>query len=197
MVKLHRLLSHAGFYRIQRDRIICHRSTAVFQTFQTLQTCFLLRCSCPASSFCPFQLHTQDALPFSLGCQFHLLPLGFQFQERCVIGIIAVHLSMADLQNPVCDLIQKIAVMCDHNDRSTVCPQIPFQPGDHFSIQMIGGLVQKKQIKVLCQNLCHCHSSLLSAGKMLDLHCMIRDSECIQIALYSPLHIFCHTLHIR
>ena len=52
------------------------------------------------------------------------------------------------------DLIQKITVVGDYDNCILKVDQEILQPGDGIQIQMVGGLVQKQDIRVAEQSLC-------------------------------------------
>ena len=157
MVQFDGLFPHPCLHGIHLHCLVLYRSLTVFQSFQTFQPCPLLCTPCSAAALRPLQLHPKDTLPFALRCQFHLLPLGLQLQESGIIGIIAVHISPADLQDPVGDLVQEVAVMGHHEYHAPVLPQVLFQPDDHLLIQMIGRLVKQQNVKIRGQHFSHSH----------------------------------------
>ena len=66
MMKLYGLFAHSCLYRVDLHIFIADRRSAVFQRLQTVKPCSLLGGSCTAAPFCPFQLHSENALTFSL-----------------------------------------------------------------------------------------------------------------------------------
>ena len=151
-MKLNGLFSHSCFHRINFHVLIPDRGGSVFHSFQTFQSGPLLCTSGPAASFRPFLLDTQDTLAFSFGSQLHLLPFRLHFQKTGIFRLIAINLPVADLQNFVCNTVQKIAVVRDHDHCSLKTVQIIFQPFGHFIVQMIGRLVQDKNIRRVYQH---------------------------------------------
>ena len=197
MMKFNRLLSHPRLYRIKLHRLIRHRCFSCFQRFQTFQSCLLLCRSRTASTLRPFQFHPKDTLTLSLTCKLHLFPLCLQFKKSRIVRIITIHLSMTQLQDTVRHAIQEIAVMCYHKNSSTVRSQIIFQPGNHLLIQMVRRLVQKKYVKISCQDLRKNHTSLLPSGQSVDLLIPLRDPKFRQITLHLPALRICILKCIR
>ena len=88
--------------------------------------------------------------------------------------------SPVDLQNLIRDLIEEIAVVCNHQNRAAERNQKLLQPLDHLRIQMIGRLVENQQIRRR-QNRCHQGSPLLlPAGQGVRTHIRVIDSELLQ-----------------
>ena len=87
--------------------------------------------------------------------------------------------------------------MCYHKNSSTVRSQIIFQPGNHLLIQMVRRLVQKKYVKISCQDLRKNHTSLLPSGQSVDLLIPLRDPKFRQITLHLPALRICILKCIR
>ena len=67
--------------------------------------------------------------------------------------------------------------MGHHQNRSPEILQVIFQPPDHGTVQMVGGLIQKQHIKILCQHLGQSHFTLLAAGELLNRRTVIHNSQ--------------------
>ena len=72
---------------------------------------------------------------------------------------------LIDLDDLGDDPVQEIPVMGYDEHSSGIIEQIGFQPGDGIHIQVVGGLVQKDDIRMGKQKLSQSHTGLLAAGK--------------------------------
>ena len=52
-------------------------------------------------------------------------------------------------QNPFDHIVKEIPVVSDKNDRSLVLPQMTFEPGYRFSIQVVCRLIEQKKVGFL------------------------------------------------
>ena len=187
MVEFDRLLSHPRLHGIQLHSLILHRRLSALQRFQAFKPRSLFRTSRTASPLCPFQLHPKDTLPLPFRRKLHLFPCRLQLQKSGVVRIVAIHLSTADLQDPVRHPVQEISVVGHHDDRAAVRPQILLQPGDHAAVQVVGRLIQQKNVKVLREDLREDNSSLLPAGEMADRYIVLPDPQLCQAAFHLPV----------
>ena len=71
---------------------------------------------------------------------------------------------MVEFQNPLTTLVEKVPVVCHGNDSSFVVVQIAFEPSDGFRIQVVGGLIQQQEVRVLQQRFAEGDATFLSAG---------------------------------
>ena len=112
----------------------------------------------------PFQLPCQGSGPgvilFTLLDQAPFL----LFQPAGIIALERDALAAVKLKNPSSNVVQKIAVVGHGDDGTGVIGQEFFQPGDGFRIQMIGGLVQQKQVRALQQQPRQRHPAALAPG---------------------------------
>ena len=56
---------------------------------------------------------------------------------------------MRDLHDRADELIQKFAIVRDHQDRARIISQIFLEPDERFEIEMIGRLIEQQQIRFL------------------------------------------------
>ena len=75
-------------------------------------------------------------------------------------------------------LVQKISVMADYDNGIVKIDQEFFQPGNGIQIQVVGRLIQKKDIRIAKQCLCQKYFHLLSSIHIL--HHLI-----MQVSFYS------------
>ena len=68
-----------------------------------------------------------------------------------------------EFQDPARDVVQEVAVVGDRDDGAGVFRQVPLEPGDGLGVEMIGRLVQEKQVGPLEQDLAERDAALLAA----------------------------------
>ena len=74
-------------------------------------------------------------------------------------------MSRLDLHDFRYHLVQEVAVVGHDKYGSRIIQKVVFQPGDALHIQMVGGLVQKKNIRTGEKQLAKGYPGLLSSGK--------------------------------
>ena len=131
----------------------------------------------------PFPLHPQDGLSLALAGLFHFGPLGLEFQIVGVIGLVMVELAPAQLGDVVDHPFQKIAIVGHHDQPAPEPPQTILQPGGHFGVQMVGGLVQHQHIGRMDEGGCQGHPLALTARQGADLLVIIGDAQLVQHGL--------------
>ena len=80
-----------------------------------------------------------------------------------------MHLAGFDLYDLGDNLIKKITVMGYNKYSSRIIQQISFQPGNAFHIQVVGRLIQKKDIRLGEKKFAQRHTGFLAAGKSVNL----------------------------
>ena len=84
----------------------------------------LFGASCACTTADPCNLFPENILVLALGGKRNIFTFGFQHEIALIIGIIAVDVSFVDLNDPVCYTIEKITVMCEHEQCTPVVVQI-------------------------------------------------------------------------
>src|SRR5208283_5028362 len=82
-----------------------------------------------------------------------------------------------ELENPAGDIVQKIAVMCDDQDRARVSAQMAFQPVHGFRVEMVGWLVQQQKLRLLQKESAERDAAALAAGEFGDRSVVGRTAE--------------------
>ena len=107
-----------------------------------------------------------DALPLIAIRRFELLhALRLRRQILFVIAGVKMNALVPDLDNLVDGDVEKIAVVRDQHKRVGIMRQIFFQPVARFEIEMVGGLVEQQQVRLLQQQLGQCDAHLPAAGE--------------------------------
>ena len=90
----------------------------------------------------------------------------------CVSGVVAaVHADLGgiDLDDFRYNFIKEITVMGDDKYSTRIIQKISFQPGDAFHIEVVGWLIEEKDIRFGDQEFAECDTGLLSTGEGFDL----------------------------
>ena len=186
-MEFNRFLSHAGLDSIHLHDSVCGRCRAIFEYFETVESGALFCASCAAAAFRPFEFHAQDALAFPFRGKFHLLALSFQFQKTGIVGIVAVHFSVADFENAVRHFIQEITVMGDHKDGSAVIFQVILEPGEHRIVEMVCRLVEDQDVKIGRKHFCQGNLAALAAREGVEFYVVFGDTELYKVTLHLPV----------
>ena len=115
-----------------------------------------------------FQLLDAVALRFVGGFEL-LFAGGFRGQILIVVAGVHMQLLVPDLDDAVDGDVEEIAVVRDEDKGVGIAAQILFQPVAGFEIEMVGGLVEQEQIRLLQQQLGERDAHLPAAGKFFRL----------------------------
>ncbi len=58
-----------------------------------------------------------------------------------------------ELEDPLGDVVEEIAVVGDEDDRAGIFLQVPFEPGDALGVEVVGRLVQQQEVGAFEQDL--------------------------------------------
>ena len=94
------------------------------------------------------------------------LPLCFLRQKLLVVARVEVHALVPQLGNLVHRHVQKVSIVRNQDKRKWIRCQIFFQPVARFQVEMVRRLVQKKDVRLLQQQLGQSDSHLPAAGKL-------------------------------
>jgi len=94
----------------------------------------------------------------------HAFRLGFQ--PAGVIALERQALAAVDLEHPVDNIVEKIAVMGDENDVAGIVDQMLFQPGDAFGIEMVGRFVEHQDFGLVEQQPAERNAALFTTGQV-------------------------------
>ena len=94
-------------------------------------------------------------------------PLLLDGVEGVVAGV-KLRLAVADLDDPADGPVQEVAVVADGHHRALEAADIVLQPLHGVEIQVVGGLVQEKDVRVLQDEAAQVHPGLLPAGEAVE-----------------------------
>ena len=85
---------------------------------------------------------------------------------KFVVADIHFNLCIVDVNNVGADVIQKMAVMGNHNDRSEIFRKEVFQPCNGINVQMVGRFVHENDVRIAEQCLCEQDFHLFVTGEV-------------------------------
>ena len=109
----------------------------------------LLRGTGSGSPHEPFEFFPQDALALPLRRDLHILTLFLKAYKLGIAAGVTVNFSLIHFHNPGGHTVQEITVMGNHHEGSTETDQKVLEPLGHLTVQMVGGLVQNQDIRLL------------------------------------------------
>ena len=125
----------------------------------------------------PFKLRTIQVIG-----AFYLYGLGFDalfafFQIIAVIALVLVYTAVVYLDYLRADAVEEVAVVRHHQQSEVGAAQIIFQPFGHIQVEVVGRLIQYKEIGFGDKRIGKRHTFQLSAGQRLHLLIEIADFE--------------------
>src|SRR5262249_22628461 len=87
------------------------------------------------------------------------------FEPRRIVALPRDTVAPIELQNPLSNIIEKIAVVSNCDDSAWILLKMPFEPSDGLGIKMIGWFVQKQQFGPLQQNLAKGDAAPFTTGQ--------------------------------
>ena len=79
-------------------------------------------------------------------------------------------MAAVDLADPLGNVIQEVAIVCDGKHRALIVMQEVLEPQDRLGVQVVRGLVEQQQVGSLEQQLAQGNTTALAAGKHVDRH---------------------------
>jgi hypothetical protein len=68
-----------------------------------------------------------------------------------------------EFEDPACDIVQKVAVVRDGDHGAGVLLQVLLQPVHAFGVEVVGGLIEEEDIRLLDQQAAQGHAAFLPA----------------------------------
>ena len=110
---------------------------------------------------------------------------------KAVISAVKLRFSALYLDDPRHGPVQEIPVMADGQHRAPEPPQIPLQPLRGLQVQMVRGLVQQQDVRILQNEPSQVHPGLLSAGQTREfpLPHFPRDAQAVGHLVHRRLRV--------
>ena len=82
-----------------------------------------------------------------------------------------------ELQNPLGDVVEEVAIVRDGHDRALVFLQEALEPGDRFGVEVVGRLVEQQQVGRLEQQPAQRDAAPLAARQLRDVGIRRRTAQ--------------------
>ena len=116
-------------------------------------------------------------LPGRLLLLLDLEPLLLRFQPSGVVALEGVSVTAVELENPLGNVVEEIAIVGDRDDASGILRQVLLEPGDALGVEVVRRLIEKQQIRLLQQDPAERNPALLTAGEVIDALAGRRKAE--------------------
>ena len=94
-------------------------------------------------------------------------PFGFHLQEIAPVAWVFVQPEAVEFENRVADHFEEEAVVRDHEQRGLGPGEEALQPLNHAEVEVVGGLVQEQQVRLLDEALGQRDPALFSAAEVV------------------------------
>ena len=179
-MRLNRLSADTGRQGIDRGLPVLHDFVTVPQRLEALDVGLLLCRAGSRSALHPCEILLVKRRHLALRRERVVKTLLPQFQITGIARVVAVRAALVDFENLSGHLVQKIAVVRDHQKRALVVLQKILQPEDHVLVEVVGRLVENQKVRRRQNSRHQSRPLLLSAGKLRGVQGRIGDTEALQ-----------------
>ena len=116
----------------------------------------------------PFELVVDRLLLALLLALLLLQPLSFLLQIAGIIGFVDVVAAAIELEHPVHDIVEEVAVVGDEDDVAGIVDEMLFEPLHAFGVEMVGRLVEQQDVGLFEQQPGQRDAALLAAREIVD-----------------------------
>ena len=131
-----------------------------------LQTRAVLGLACLGALAHPLELGAHLLGALGVLAALRLQAGGLLLEVRGVVALVRVELAAVNLADPAGNVVQEVAVVRDGHNGAGVVVQELLEPQDALGIQVVGGLVEKEQVRRLKQQAAQRHAASLAAGEL-------------------------------
>ena len=107
-----------------------------------------LRLPGPRGQAHPFELARERPLAGFAGLLLAAQPLELLLEPARVVALERDAPTAIELEDPLGDVVEEVAIVGDRDDRARVLLQEPLQPVDRLGVEVVGGLVEQQQVGV-------------------------------------------------
>ena len=125
----------------------------------------------------PLLLAGERALPRLLLAALLLEPLLLLHQPGGVVAFVGNAAAAVEFEDPAGDVVEEIAVVGDDEDGAGIVAQMPFEPHHGFGVEVIGRLVEQKQVRLRQEQPAKRDAPLLAAGKLRHVGAVRRAAQ--------------------
>ena len=137
----------------------------------------------------PFQLAPERALLGLLLALLDLEALGLLLQPARVVALVGHALAAIELQRPLGDVVEEVAVVGHQHDAAGILLEIALEPGDGLGVEMVGRLVEQQDVGLGQQQLGQRHAPLLAARELRDIGVARRTAQRVERLLHLRIEV--------
>ena len=104
-------------------------------------------------------------------------PSQLLFQPARVVALERDAAAAVELEDPLRDVVEEIAVVGDRHDRPRVFLEEALEPVDRLGVEVVGRLVEQQQVGVAEEEPGERHAALLPAGQLRDVGVVGRAAQ--------------------
>ena len=92
----------------------------------------------------------------------------FLFQPGGVVALVGDTFAAVEFEYPASDVVEEVAVVGDGDDGAGEVVQVALQPGDGFSVEVVGRFVQKQHVRVGEEQAAEGNAAFFATGERCD-----------------------------
>ncbi len=115
--------------------------------------------------------------------------LGLLLQPARVVALVGHALAAIELQRPLGDTVQEVAVVGDEDHAARVLFEVMLQPSHGLGVEMVGRLVEQQNVGLRQQQLRQRHAPLLAARELLSLRMRRRAAQRVERLLHLGVEV--------
>src|SRR6185369_4240676 len=171
--------AHDG--KLERRRAIGALHLHGLGRFRAIDARFLLGAARFGLATEPLQLFAQEILTIRLGALGVRQALGLLLEVALVAAVVAVDLTVCDLDRALGNPIEQVAIVSDEQNSVLVLfDQILFEPLDRLGVEVIGRFVEDRQVGTRDEHARQGHAALLAAAHARNLGVGAVNAEMVQ-----------------
>ena len=116
----------------------------------------------------PFALALDGALARLLLAAFLREALLLLLEPGRVVALVGNAAAAVELEDPARDVVEEVAVVGDDQDRAGIGAQVSLEPGGRLGVEVVRGLVEEQEVRLLEQQLAQRDAALLAARQLVD-----------------------------
>ena len=86
-------------------------------------------------------------------------------------------MSAIELEDPAGDVVEKVAIVSDGDDRAGVVLQEALEPCDRLGVEVVGRFIEQQQVRRSQQQPAQRHAPALAAGERRDIRIRRRKAK--------------------
>ncbi len=116
----------------------------------------------------PLELLLQHPRPLDVLGTLDLEAVLLGLQVGGVVALVGVGLAPVELEDPLGDVVEEVPVVGDGEDGAGVRREVVLQPLHRLGVEVVGGLVEQQQIRLLEQELAQRDAATLTTREPVD-----------------------------